>query len=101
MARSCKAEALGRLCCGVRREGPREWMRICVGHNLLMHFRSVARMSCQVEAKGHWDHQRDAPDRGHWDFQETIHLCRSSPRKNCTRRVIPANQRSYLVNSQK
>ena len=77
MARSSKAEALGRPCCVIRRNGPREWMFIYVSHNLLMQFRFGARVSCQVEAKGHRDHQRDAPDRGQWDFQETIHLCLS------------------------
>ena len=77
MARSSKAEALGSSCCGIQRKEPREWILICVGLNLLMQFRFGARVSCQVEAKGHRDHQRDAPDRGQWDFQETIHLCLS------------------------
>ena len=61
MARSCKAEALGRPCCVIRRNGPWEWMFIYVGHNLLMQFRFGARVSCQVEAKGHWDHVETRP----------------------------------------
>ena len=37
---------------------------------------------------------------GQYDFQETIRVCLSTPRKNCSRRVISADQRNQLANPQ-
>ena len=82
------------------RKATRKWLRIRADHNPLMLFRFGAGMSGQVGAKGHWDQKGDAPDHWQRDFQATIYMCLSAPRKNSSRRVIPADRRSQLVNPQ-
>ena len=60
----------------------REWLLICVGHNLLKLFRFEAGMSGKVRGEGGTGNDR------------------SAPRKNCCRRIIPADRHSQLVNLQ-
>ena len=79
----------------------REWLLICASHNLLKLFRYGAGMYGKVRSKGATGKQQGhVPDHGQWDFQATIRLCLTAPRKNCCRRVVPADQHRQLVNPQ-
>ena len=48
----------------------------------------------------HWEQQGHVPGHGQWDFQATIRMCLTALRKNCCRRVIPADRHRQLVNPQ-
>ena len=55
----------------------------------------------QGEGQGrHWEQQGHVPDHDQWDFQATIRMCLSPTRKNCCRRVVPADRHRQLVNPQ-
>ena len=63
MARSSKAEALSSSCCGIQLNGPREWMFISAGRDLLILFPFGIGVSGMVRSEGHWDHGKTRPTR--------------------------------------
>ena len=78
----------------------REWLLICAGHNLLKLFRYGARMSGRVRGNGATGDKKETCRAMGREIFKRHRLCLPAPRKNCSRRIIPADQRSQLVNPQ-